>query len=396
MGGNTSVLALDADIPNDTRIRFGGFDAAKTKRIHTKLENIPFVKNHIKEDHENKNRVVRIGKHRLAVYILTLQDAEERNTKLNTVWKPVFGRTVSHFLYFGIHGGKVWGRQTQGKWGWDPKKQKKLFDQKYLSRLSGPGVRNLTPAEVAVGFGFLRICADIVNKKYRHTLVMENDANLLMTNKEDKVLDPTNGKHLRTGKTFVPQSAKMFRKKLKCVLDKLPADWDFVRLGACFSRGHELVEDWENSCGVKLYRANFALCNHGFLVSERGAEKFMQYAFPMFTTIDHQMLLVLKTRSLGLNDYDVLPHFLGQDLFTDTGGSTIGYTKMEELVLKGMFLFGLSPQYLMEANLHLNHSQKFALVVQIAKIMGSKKDVSSKTEEIKAALNKHKHTHTKT
>jgi hypothetical protein len=365
------------------QIGCGRFEAMPTKVVMDKLANIPMVPK--TKDYRKINRIICVGEHQLAVYILTLKDDTKRNERLKQVWKTILDRDVSNFFFYGIRGNKVWGKKIDGKWKWDKSKQQLLVDKGYVSSVSGPGLHNLTPPEVAIGIGFINICCDIVENNHPYTLVMENDSNLLMTNKWDQILDPKTRKF--THNPTVSQSSSAFKKKLKCVLDKLPPDWDFVRLGACFARGHKLVQKWETACGLNLYRVKFALCTHGFLVSRRAAKKFMQFAFPMFTTIDHQMFLILRHPTLKLNDYDVLPHFLGQDLFVDPGGSTIGYTKLEELVLKGMFAFGLSPQRLMEAIL-LNKLQRRKLVLEIAVILGNKKKNVYKQTEISSAINR--------
>jgi hypothetical protein len=178
---------------------------------------------------------------------------------------------------------------------------------------------------------------DVIEKNHDYAMIMENDANPMVTDKHDNIVNDK-------------ASPSEFLRRLSCTLDNLPPRWDYLRLGACFAYKSKTVVELKDLCkDLEITRPAFALCNHGFMVSRKACKTFVDNAFPMYSTIDHQMFTISRTH--GLNDYGVKPHFVGQDLFTNPGESSIGYSKLEQCILRILKKYHISPRFMMNTTL---------------------------------------------
>jgi hypothetical protein len=279
------------------------------------------------------------------VYILTLEGGNKRHKKLATDWSEILGSDIERYFFYGIHGRRMWGDETN-KRHWDRKVYREFAQNGLIERLSGPSYKILTNAEIAIAFGMLQIFVDIVKQKHEYALIMEDDANLLMTDSYDNII------HKK-------QTASDFITRYKCLMRGLPKDWGLLRLGACFSYKSTPVRYISDQyCDIQITRTPFALCNHGFLITLKTCKMILKNIFPLYTTLDHQILILLQ--QLKINHYDVHPHFLGQDLFTNPEESVIGYSKMEQIVLVLLRKLRMSPRLLMNANLGMKSLIRYA------------------------------------
>ena len=294
------------------------------------------------QDPRNKSQMNRKCKalDNIPVYILTL-GSETREAKLKENFKYILGDDVSRYYYYGVHGRNMWGQQEDKK-QWNPVHMQGLINNGVLSAVSGPSTGALTSAEVAVAFGDLQIMLDVLTQGHSHALILEDDANLLVTSNEDEVLESEADE----------PAQKKFITRFKCIMENLPKRFDIVRLGACFAYKQQNVISLEEQCvGLSITKADFALCAHGYIISAKACRVILETVFPLFSTIDHQIFMI--GRECHLNDYDVSPHFLGQDLFLDTSDSTIGYTELEQMVLRVLHMQKISPERLINMSLYV-------------------------------------------
>lgn len=277
------------------------------------------------------DRVARFASHEIPVYILTIGNLE-RVLSMQHRWQACLnhGREdcdIMRFLFFGINGGQMWGRPNNRR-RWRKGMWKTMVRKGVVQPLSGPALHNLTPGEVAVALGMLSILSDIACSNYDRALILEDDANFLVSNAQDEVLDIT-------------QSAEDVYRKLCAVLDA-PLTWHVLRVGSCFSRG--FVSLMPLCQGFSVGRVDAALCCHGMLVSREACRLFTQHCLPLCTTIDHQLLLVMQ--SLGMSQLEVHPHFVGQELLLNPERSIIQYSRDEQLFLRWLQRHSTSPERL--------------------------------------------------
>jgi hypothetical protein len=269
------------------------------------------------------SRVVQFKQHAVAVYILTLGD-KSRLEKLQC-WRECFGTDLEPLLFHGIAGAREWGRADAPR-RWRPGLWKQMVQGGVVRRLSGPALHNLTPAEVAVALGFLCILRDLHDSGVERALVLEDDANFLLSDQQDT--------SLRT------QGSQEVRSKIEAILD-VP-DWHLVRLGGIFTRG---FQPWATvHPGLELGVVRSSLGTHATLFSRRACEPFLRTCLPLHSTIDHQLLLC--ARQLGIPYLEVLPHFIGQDLLQTPRQSTIGYSPAERRLVSYLHRHRLSPMAL--------------------------------------------------
>ena len=69
--------------------------------------------------------------------------------------------------------------------------------------------------------------------------------------------------------------------------------------------------------------------------------------------------MFLIIREAKLNDYNVQPHFLGQDLFENTNESTIGYSRIEIILLRTLKFLKITPEILMTKNRNIKEIVKY-------------------------------------
>ena len=277
------------------------------------------------------SRVCRIGQVEIPTYILTLPTDVTRHRKLRPVWEPIIGRPLEDVLFYGVNGRREWG-QIRNPREWDEAKLTELVQAGVTLRGAGPKPGQLKCAEIGVALGLMQVMQDALQHNHSHILFMENDANLLVTNQFDVVIDEN-------------QTAAQFIARFQHVWDNLPPAWDLVRLGACHETSATPVV-FARQCPVSITRPSFGLCCHGMLLSARACRTLLDNAFPIITTIDHQ--LQLCSRAHNLNTFGVAPHFLGQNLFTNMGESTIGYTSMEQVGISLTRVLKLSPEVFMQ------------------------------------------------
>jgi hypothetical protein len=284
----------------------------------------------------NDRMCTMIPNHVFPVYILTLPDTK-REAKLKRDWSGVLdiSDNIERFMFYGVNGRTEWGsKHDQHKW--DSGAHDRLLRSKLVNPLSGPSIKQLSNTEVAVGIGFLQIMLDVIEKKHEYAMILENDANTMVTDEHDNIIkykDPT-----------------MFLRRLTDVLDNIPPKWDYLRLGACFAYTSKTIVTIKD---LEITRPTFALCNHGFMLSKNACKIFIDQAFPIYSTIDHQMFMISKTHNL--NDYGVKPHIIGQDLFTNPSESSIGYLKIEKFILWILRKYQISPRYIMQITLFLKN-----------------------------------------
>ena len=287
----------------------------------------------------------------IPIYILTLGDKNREKSILKS-WYSILGKDVTRFMFYGVNGRKLWGRKNNNK-EWDTDSYNSLIKAKVLSLFSGPGLKALSNAEVAVAFGALQMMFDIVTHDHEYALILEDDANVLVTSATDDIIDESTG--------FRAQ--KRFLTRFKCIMDNMPPHFDILRLGACFAYNQTTVINLEKTCnGINITKPDFALCAHGYIISKNACRTILENIFPLYTTIDHQIFVIV--RSQKLNDYDVNPHIVGQDLFTDMGQSSIGYSKLEQLVLRALHANKISPHKIITSNV----KSKQMLLNQLSKI----------------------------
>lgn len=301
------------------------------------------------------SRSVQLGKHSFPVYILTLPvnstKALEKRKEFEYTWRQVF--QVQHmdpFFFYGLDGRKHWGVEK-----WKQAALKDLIKRGYVKPLSGPGLCNLKTTEVAIAIGFLQICVSIVCSGAPFALYLEDDAKLLMTDQQDRCLDPRTN---QVSNQIRFQQPMEFRRKLTHVIDTINSQsyinqWDVVRLGAFFSRNHQKISPVFKEPTLFLTHSKFSLSTHAILISKRAAQTFVEKMFPLYTTLDHQILHICQDRSSALVELEVLPHIVGQDIFLDPSVSTIGYSSTERVILRLLLILNVSPRCLMNMNLHI-------------------------------------------
>lgn len=84
-----------------------------------------------------------------------------------------------------------------------------------------------------------------------------------------------------------PHFANTVNDALFEIIDKMEhLDWDFIQLGRCYDvfchKDSQLYPVGVLKDGTRILKSKgFELCSHAYLVSKRGAEKIMQYSYPI-------------------------------------------------------------------------------------------------------------------
>lgn len=285
--------------------------------------------------------VAEIGQHRIPLCFLTLACSDgtsnsSRQLKLKEIWGPVLGGDVSRFFFNGFDGKTLFGRKD-GSWRQDT--YDRLVRLQILERFSGPRLNNLQPSEIAITLGFLHMCVAMVKQRLPYVLYMEDDANLLESFSDDRLVSPN------------PQTPQHFRDRVASILDKLQhVSWDIVRLGGIFSSGCRNLGYVEK--GLTIGKTGFCLGCHGLFLSQKTARVMLQHMFPISTTLDHALLL--KARTFGLIDLEITPHIIGQDILIASSESLIGYAPYERIFLRTCLQLRISPAFFMTMIMNLN------------------------------------------
>lgn len=278
------------------------------------------------------SRVVSLAHEKVAVYILTLGNPQRLGALQR--WCECFGvNDLRPLLFRGINGRERWGKKENGG-RWSKGVWKQMVRAGIVQSLSGPALRNLTPAEVAVALGFLCIFRDAWESGHARILVLEDDANFEATDIRDRKITTTQA----------IQGASCVARRLQMVLENpLCKKADVIRLGGFFTQGWKpCVQLGNDNETLWIGQAESSLGNHATLISHRACGVFLRRCLPLTTTIDHQMALC-GARSPELIRYEVLPHFIGQDFVTRPNDSSIGYSAAERWILEWFWRKNKSP-----------------------------------------------------
>jgi hypothetical protein len=299
------------------------------------------------KDKSNKNdRLCKIFKQHFPVYILTLGNLK-RVEKLNQTWKNILYKDgkndggVQRFLWQGINGRSLWGNKNKEK-TWNTAEWNNLVEKDILTQFSGPNLKNLSNAEVAVSLGFLQIFKDFTDNfsNCPFALIMEDDANLTMTDSNDNAFSKQ-------------QTSDDFKTRFTYAINH---NFDLLKLGSCFSyKDTDLPDDQKKDpcLDVKVVVPHFTLCNHAFLIKGSACQTILENIFPLRSTIDHQMITILEKRKMTI--LELSPRIVGQDLFSDTTGSTIGYDNVDQKIIQVLKIHRWQPHPLMNGVLSLKN-----------------------------------------
>lgn len=97
-----------------------------------------------------------------------------------------------------------------------------------------------------------------------------------------------------------------FNKIIKDSLDKVPNDWDIIKLGRCWDSCRRSIKISDN-----LYRVFNPKCRHAYAVSKSGAKKIINNAIPMINNGDE---MIAKLISDGyIICYAISPNIFNQN-----------------------------------------------------------------------------------
>jgi GR25 family glycosyltransferase involved in LPS biosynthesis len=179
-----------------------------------------------------------------------------------------------------------------------PKKDKLIYDKLVLENLVSQSwlddskakkkyVKPINKGRIACHLGHAKILTKFLKSGQKYALIFEDDLNISIDKQE-------------------------FRSKLQNILSNIPEDAEIVYLSYCFEVCQKLKKI--NNIFSKAYRP---LCRHMYLVSREGANKILRETFPMHSSGDRMIGMLIKNKIL--NGYVVNHDFLNINQFRENG-----------------------------------------------------------------------------
>jgi glycosyl transferase family 25 len=101
-------------------------------------------------------------------------------------------------------------------------------------------------------------------------------------------------------------SKEEFNKIIKENLDKVPKDWDIIKLGKCWDSCYRSIKISDN-----LYRVFNPKCRHAYAVSKSGAKKILNNTIPMINNGDEMIAKLISDRYIIC--YAITPSIFNQN-----------------------------------------------------------------------------------
>ena len=148
-------------------------------------------------------------------------------------------------------------------------------------------IKPINKGRIACHLGHANILMQFLKSDQKYALIFEDDLNISL-------------------------NKKVFKSKLDKILSNIPEDAEIVYLSYCFEVCQKLEKI--NNIFSKAYRP---LCRHMYLVSREGAIKILRHTFPMHSSGDRMIGMLIKNKVL--NGYVVNNDFLNINQLREKG-----------------------------------------------------------------------------
>jgi hypothetical protein len=220
-----------------------------------------------------------------AVYVITSSKSE---------YKPRHEIVTEHLHKYGLSHRYVY------KWGKVTKKDFRCFWQDRAGSKVKPRLENggINAVEIMIAGKMLASMADMVKRSLSHSLIVEDDIQIMISPEE-------------------------FQERITTVIHDDP-NADFIFIGGCFNI--HAKTSWEK-IGKWLYRVptmhpDASRCGHAYIMTQKGAKKYLEYGVPLLGPADWNFNLIHK------NFPDVVIDFLEPPIICQ--GSSRGGANMAD------------------------------------------------------------------